>query len=91
MKQKREKICDDIVHGLDAGPKNGAEFLRLESQDTVKEEEEEDRSITLFRTTEEMEVEVAELDEQVQKLEKHVNLARAEQFQRCLERKALMN
>lgn len=44
----------------------------------MKEEEEEDRSITLFRTTEEMEVEVAELDEQVQKLEKHVNLARAE-------------
>lgn len=37
----------------------------------------EEKSITLFRTTEEMEVEVGDLDIQIHKLEKEVNLARA--------------
>lgn len=31
LKQKREKLCDDIVNGLDVGQKMGGEYIRMES------------------------------------------------------------
>ncbi len=78
MKKKRERLCDEIVSGLDVGQRLGTEMVRLDDSMAERTSEEEEHSITLFKTTEELEEDLGRLDEEIQSLEKRVNLARAD-------------